>query len=98
MKDKPAVHINRLQHIGIPVVDITVSEIFYKRLGFSNIMQSEFALEGKKGICIMMENSGVIIELYQLPEDKMEEIKSRKDGHIDHIAFDVDDIETAFTA
>ena len=34
--------INNIQHIGIPVTDILVSEGFYKRLGFSNVMQAGF--------------------------------------------------------
>jgi catechol 2,3-dioxygenase-like lactoylglutathione lyase family enzyme len=97
MKNVSPVIINRLQHVGIPVTDIVASEAFYNRLGFSNIMQSVFGAEGERGICIMMENNAVVIELYQLPHHKIEEIRSRRDGHIDHIAFDVDDIDSAFT-
>jgi lactoylglutathione lyase len=90
--------INNIQHIGIPVTDITVSEVFYSQLGFSNVMQSPFKEDGKTGTCIMMKNKSIIIELYQLPEHKLKEIKDRKDGHIDHITFDVDDIDVAFAA
>jgi catechol 2,3-dioxygenase-like lactoylglutathione lyase family enzyme len=96
MKNQSPVIIKRLQHVGIPVTDIAVSEAFYNRLGFVNIMQSAFSLEGETGTCIMMENNTVIIELYQLPHHKIEEIRNRSDGHIDHIAFDVDDIDSAF--
>ena len=88
--------INHLQHIGIPVRDIAVSEMFYSRLGFANVMQSAFTTADGNGTCIMMKNNAVIIELYQLPAKQMDEIKNRKDGHIDHIAFDVDDIDLAF--
>ena len=38
----------------------------------------------------------MILELYQMPEAELQEIRSRRDGHIDHIAFDVDAIEDAF--
>jgi catechol 2,3-dioxygenase-like lactoylglutathione lyase family enzyme len=31
-----------------------------------------------------------------MPEHKLQEIKNRTDGHIDHVAFDVDDIEKTF--
>ena len=89
--------IKRIQHTGIPVMDIHVSEMFYTKLGFTNVMQADFILEEEKGICIMMQSGDMILELYQLPDHKLAAIKNRKDGHIDHIAFDVTDIDHAFT-
>jgi lactoylglutathione lyase len=44
----------------------------------------------------MMKLDEMIIELYQMPERELTEIRSRKNGHIAHIAFDVDDIDTTF--
>jgi lactoylglutathione lyase len=38
----------------------------------------------------------MIIELYQLTPKDLDELRSRKDGHIDHIAFDVADVDAAF--
>jgi hypothetical protein len=38
----------------------------------------------------------MIIELYQMPENELKEIRKRDTGRIDHIAFDVDDIDVAF--
>ena len=89
--------INSLQHIGIPVTDIKVSEAFYKRLGFSNVMQSNFLLNGGTGICIMMQRDAMIIEIYQMPDAELEAIRNRKNGHIDHIAFDVSDVDATFS-
>ena len=89
--------INHIQHVGIPVTNIELSEAFYKKLGFKNIMNSTFEIENEKGgIVNMMEQNGIIIELYQMPKSKLSEIKNRKNGHIDHIAFDVDDIKSTF--
>lgn len=88
--------INHLQHIGIPVSDIAVSETFYNQLGFSKVMQSTFDEEGESGPCIMLKNKNLILELYQLPDKKLNEIRERKNGHIDHITFDVDDIDMTF--
>jgi catechol 2,3-dioxygenase-like lactoylglutathione lyase family enzyme len=96
MENQLSTIINSLQHVGIPVSNISVSEAFYSRLGFKNVMQSSFMMEGETGTCIMMKNKDVIIELYQLPEKQLKEIKMRKDGNIDHIAFDVDDIDRTF--
>lgn len=88
--------INHLQHIGLPVTDIHSSIIFYTRLGFEKVMESPFDEDGEQGTCIMLKNKSIVLELYQLPEKKLREIKERKDGHIDHITFDVDDIDQAF--
>jgi lactoylglutathione lyase len=89
--------INHIQHIGIPVSNMDKSIAFYERLGFKNVMPSTFEIEGEKGgIVAMMERNTMILELYQLPTSHLTEIKNRKDGHIDHIAFDVDDADLTF--
>ena len=46
----------------------------------------------------MMQRDTIIIELYQLPEPELTGIGNRPDGHIDHIAFDVPDVDAAFEA
>jgi catechol 2,3-dioxygenase-like lactoylglutathione lyase family enzyme len=91
------VKINHLQHIGIPVTDLKRSEAFYEKLGFRNVMKSEFEHKGDKGLVAMMQQGSMIIEIYQMPEAELSAIRSRQDGHVDHIAFDVDDIEAAFS-
>lgn len=89
--------INNIQHIGIPVSNIQRSIPFYEQLGFKNVMSSTFEIEREKGgIVAMMKRNTMIIELYQMPSSHLSEIKNRKDGHIDHIAFDVDDINLTF--
>ena len=45
----------------------------------------------------MMKQGDILIELYQFPARFLPEIKSRKDGHVDHIAFDVQDIDLVFS-
>ncbi|MFY9154268.1 MAG: VOC family protein, partial [Prolixibacteraceae bacterium] len=55
-----------------------------------------FDHNGGKGKMMMMKLNQIIIELYQLPEDDLAEIRKRKDGHIDHITFDVSDVEETF--
>jgi len=88
--------LNHIQHIGIPVTDINVSAAFYERLGFTNVMDSTFEYNGGTGNVMMMQLNDMILELYQMPEHELKEIRERKNGHIDHIAFDVDDIDQAF--
>lgn len=85
-----------LQHIGIPVTDIERSVAFYRRLGFNPVMEKTFPDGDGETTAFMMERSGVVIELYLLPESQRGEIKTRRDGAIDHIAFSVSDIQSAF--
>jgi lactoylglutathione lyase len=98
MEQKNRVTINRLQHVGIPVTDLDISGAFYNRLGFENVMRSDFTFDGDSGTCMMMRHKDIVIELYQMPQKQLQEIKVRKDGHVDHIAFDVDDIDATFDA
>jgi len=87
-----------LQHLGVPVTNLQVSVDFYTRLGFRRILDTcvEKPEENDQVLVAMMEQRGVIIELYQVTWNEQEEIRSRKDGHIDHIAFDVADVDEAF--
>lgn len=88
--------INGLQHIGIPVTNLKNSELFYEGLGFNNVMTSHFEINGVKGYVSMMQRGSVVIEIYQMPPAELEEIKQRKNGHVDHFAFDVDDIDLTY--
>jgi catechol 2,3-dioxygenase-like lactoylglutathione lyase family enzyme len=90
--------ITGLQHVGIPVTDLKVSETFYQNLGFAKVMESSFEFKNDRGRCTMMKLGSVMIELYHLPPSELQGIKNRSDGHIDHIAFDVDDINQTFAA
>lgn len=88
--------LNAIQHIGIPVTDLNASQSFYERLGFANVMQAGFGPEEERGTCVMMKRDHMVIELYQLPKAKLTEIRSRGNGHIDHVAFDVSDIDATY--
>jgi lactoylglutathione lyase len=96
MSNRIHITINKLQHVGIPVTDIAASEKFYNRFGFNKVMESAFDFEGATGTCIMMQQNDIVIELYQMPVEQLDEIRNRKNGHIDHIAFDVDDIDDVY--
>jgi catechol 2,3-dioxygenase-like lactoylglutathione lyase family enzyme len=88
--------INAIQHIGIPVTNLAASQLFYGRLGFSNVMEAQFNDNGGTGTCVMMQRDNMIMELYQLPEAGLAQIRSRSNGHVDHVAFDVSDIDETF--
>jgi lactoylglutathione lyase len=90
--------LNHIQHVGLPVSNLEISEAFYRKLGFASVMASGFDYKGGRGSVVMMRRGGMMIELYQLPDAQLEEVRNRKDGHIDHIAFDVDSISETFAA
>lgn len=87
---------NGLQHLGIPVTNLEQSVSFYTRLGFTRVLTSQVPDPAGTIHVAMMKRDNVIVELYQLAGKELEELRSRSDGHIDHIAFDVKDIEKAF--
>jgi catechol 2,3-dioxygenase-like lactoylglutathione lyase family enzyme len=84
------------QHLGIPVTNLEKSRTFYERLGFRQVMSADLPQGNESVKVAMMDFKGFIIELYQLTGEDLAEIRSRKDGHIDHIALDVRDIGEAF--
>ena len=88
--------INHLQHIGLPITNLENSKKFYERLGFLPVMDSTFIHEGAEGKVSMMQLNTIVLELYQMPEPELSRVKQRNDGRIDHIAFDVDDIDATY--
>lgn len=91
-----SIQINGFQHLGIPVTNLEQSIEFYAKLGFANVMESTFKLHGEIGKVSMMKRGNMIIEIYQMPEPELTEVKKRKNGHVDHMAFDVDDIDLTY--
>ncbi len=85
-----------LQHLGLPVTDLERSKAFYSQLGFVEAMRTDLLRDTGNIHVAMMEHEGFTIELYQLPEQERQAIAKRTDGHIDHIALDVMDIEQAY--
>lgn len=91
------IHINRLQHTGLPVTNLAASKAFYQTLGFTGVMSSTFPhTEGTGHVC-MLQRGDIVLELYELPASALDEIRARSNGHIDHIAFDVPDIDATFS-
>jgi catechol 2,3-dioxygenase-like lactoylglutathione lyase family enzyme len=84
--------INHLQHIGLPITEIHRSQRFYESLGFICVMKNTFIHEEEEGQVIMMKYKDIILELYQMPVPDLD----RKDGIIDHIAFDVSNIDETY--
>ena len=90
-------NITGLQHIGIPVTNLLKSVAFYERFGFERVMSAKVPQDNNPPIQVgMMKLGDVIVELYQLTGQEWKELTTRSDGHIDHVAFNVKDIDAAF--
>jgi catechol 2,3-dioxygenase-like lactoylglutathione lyase family enzyme len=85
-----------LQHIGLPVTNLERSKTFYSKLGFVESMRTDLPGTSEAVQVAMMYHEGLTIELYQLEQEERQEIAKRTDGHLDHIALDVTDIEAAY--
>ena len=85
-----------LQHIGLPVTDLERSKAFYAKLGFVEVMRTDLPGASEEIRVAMMEHAKLTLELYQLEQEQRQAIAERTDGHIDHIALDVLDIERAY--
>jgi lactoylglutathione lyase len=85
-----------LQHIGLPVTNLERSKAFYAGLGFVEVMRTDLPRASEAVQVAMMHHEGLTIELYQLEQEERQEVARRSDGHLDHIALDVMDIEQAY--
>lgn len=85
-----------LQHIGLPVTSLERSKAFYAQLGFVEVMRTDLPGTSQAIQVAMMQHEALTIELYQLEQEERLAIAQRNDGHIDHIALDVMDIEQAY--
>ncbi len=88
--------ITKIQHVGIPTSNLTRSQEFYEGLNFKNVMAASFKHNEEEGKVVMMKSGDVIIEIYQLPGSDRNLIHPSGNRRIDHIAFDVSDINITF--
>ena len=85
-----------LQHLGLPVTNLERSRDFYLNLGFEEKLRQDLAPQEAPTRVSFMQKGNLTIELYEEPGEKRDEIGTRRDGHIDHFALDVLDIESAY--
>lgn len=91
-------NVQGFQHLGLPVTDIARSRAFYERLGFRAVFETTLPVEGGVIQVAMLDLSGFVLELYQLVGADLAGIAARGDGHVDHLALNVADIEQAWEA
>jgi len=82
--------LEKLHHIGIPTTDMDSTIDFYTKLGGEIIFEKVDEDDGNPCRVTHIRFSDLIIELYEREKNLGES------GAIDHIAFQVNDIEGAF--
>jgi catechol 2,3-dioxygenase-like lactoylglutathione lyase family enzyme len=85
-----------MQHLGLPVTNIDRSKAFYLAFGFTEVMQADLPGAPEAIHVSMLRKNDLTLELYQLSGEERRDIAGRRDGHIDHIALNVIDIEQAY--
>ena len=85
-----------LQHLGLPVTDLERSKAFYAQLGFAETMRMDIPAQPEVVRVAMMRHEDFTLEMYQLGREERQAIAKRTDGHIDHVALNVVDIERAY--
>ncbi len=80
--------ISGLQHIGLPTGAIEKTLDFYKAFGFEEIYST---YNGTQRV-VFLQLSSLCLEVYELGN------APEQNGAIDHLALEVDDIETAYRA
>jgi catechol 2,3-dioxygenase-like lactoylglutathione lyase family enzyme len=85
-----------LQHLGFPVTNLERSSRFYTALGFSEAMRVDIPDQNETVKVAMLRKENLTLELYQLTVEQFKEVASRKDGHVDHFALNVLDIDKAY--
>ena len=77
-------NVTGIQHLGIPTGDLERTIEFYQGLGFELTWQNP-------GEVAFLQNGTLVIETYAVEEPAM------KNGAIDHVALNVQDIEAAWS-
>ncbi len=85
-----------IQHLAIFVTDINRSQAFYKQFGFKEKLRDEIPAEPEPINLLFLELNGLSLELVELGGEMRNQIASREDGHIDHVALNVKDIHKAY--
>lgn len=79
-----------LHHVGIPVKDMDATVEFYESLGATVYFSKEDTEEGEPIRVVIFEFGGIYIETYE------RKVTAEKEGAIDHLAFQVSNIDEIY--
>lgn len=84
------------QHLAIFVTDADRSQKFYEQFGFKEILNESFDMDDGTVRLRFLKFNNLTLELVELPGEAKKEVASRGDGHIDHVALNVKDVDKAY--
>ncbi len=85
-----------IQHLAMVTTDLKRSREFYEQFGFKVKLAKEVPSEPEPVKLAFLELNGLTLELIEMGGDMRKQIASREDGHIDHVALNVKDIDKAY--
>ncbi len=85
-----------IQHLAIFTVDLKRSREFYEQFGFREKLATEMPADPEPLKIAFLELNGLTLELAEFSGETRKEIAERRDGHIDHVALNVKDIDKAY--
>ncbi|MCD6355939.1 MAG: VOC family protein [Anaerolineaceae bacterium] len=89
-------NVDGFQHLAFFVTDIERSKKFYKEFGFVEKLVDEIPLDPEPVKLAFIDLNGFTLELVELPGEMRNQVAAREDGHIDHVALNVKDIDKAY--
>jgi lactoylglutathione lyase len=85
-----------IQHLAIFVTDRARSQAFYEQFGFKAVLVDEITEDGEVIKLAFMRFNELTLEIVELPGEKKTQVAGRVDGHYDHLALRVKDIDKAY--
>lgn len=85
-----------IQHLAFFVTDLDRSKSFYEQFGFVEKLGSEIPAEPEPVKLSFVELNGLTLELVELSGEMHSQVGNREDGHVDHVALNVKDIDKAY--
>ncbi len=85
-----------LQHLAIFVTDLNRSCEFYEQFGFKEKLRTQVPEKPEPVKVSFMELNGLTLEIVELGGEMREQVASRDNGHIDHVALNVKDVHKAY--
>ena len=89
-------NLERLQHLGFPATDLAISQAFYEQFGFKKTLSEKVTVGGNIVEVLFLKKDDLTLELFKQTEPMLKQGAEREDGHIDHVALNVKDIDKAY--
>jgi catechol 2,3-dioxygenase-like lactoylglutathione lyase family enzyme len=83
-------------HLALKVRSLSATKAFYGEMGFEEKGSGYLDTPDGRLYIAFLEKNGFVLEVIQMTGAGVKELESRGEGHLDHIALEVEDIEEAY--